>query len=119
MDKVEDGFMHAVEAAAEAAAAPEHPAKQLRQVEIPDPTRQEIKYGAPPFGQAPEGGINIVGGRSPNGVPYVRITFASAAGLTLIDLPCQNDQGQNVAEMVGAALIENARQARTGLVIAK
>jgi len=86
----------------------------VRAAQAGDVQKQTITMEAPVPGTI-EGILNVsrvVG----NGREWIRIVSASAAGLAIIDLPIANDQGQGVAELVGATIFKLARQKPTGLV---
>ena len=92
--------------------------REDKRLEMPDQAGQVLTFVPPPFGQAPEGSVNIAVGRGPDGQQYVRLTIANGGGVSLMDLPVKDAAGEPVAEMVGTALLNAARQGRTGLVVA-
>ncbi|OGR95218.1 MAG: hypothetical protein A2V88_12850 [Elusimicrobia bacterium RBG_16_66_12] len=70
-----------------------------------------------PFTDPPDGNVNIA--TLPDR-KIVRVSVMSPAGVTFFHLPAALDEdGGSTAEKVGQAIIDAARQARSGLVVAR
>jgi hypothetical protein len=87
-------------------------AKAAKQPGGPVPQQAPVySMPIPPAGSV-SGALNVLGlGK------YVRLVYVTPGGLQIIDLPVDNGQGQNVAEVVGKGILTAAKRVKSGLVV--